>query len=58
MNLANTDCAEHNFLCEVVPLHLVCSPKTGDHNEPDHIEADKESHDGEIPCELFCVTGK
>lgn len=32
--------------------------KTGDHNEPDHIEADKESHGGEIPCELFCVTEK
>jgi hypothetical protein len=32
--------------------------KTGDHNEPDHIEADKESHGRKSDRELFCVTEK
>ena len=31
--------------------------KTGDHNEPDHIEADKESHGRKSDRELFCVIG-
>lgn len=64
MNLAlvNIDCVGQDELCKVefsnnfkTPKHDIC--KTGDYKEPDYIEADNESHGGEIPCELFCVTG-
>lgn len=58
MNLINTDCAEHDFLCKVVSTPIGVEAKTGDYKEPDYIESDNESHSGKIPCELFCVTGK
>ena len=68
--LTNTDYAGRNELCKVVSPNYSETPKqdieiykTGDYNEPDYIESnnftpkDNESHGGEIPCELFCVTG-
>jgi len=64
MNQKNTNCVGHNDLCKVVfpnnsetPKQDIEIYKTGDYKEPDYIEADNESHGGEIPCELFCVTG-
>ena len=60
--LVNTDYVGQNELCKVelsnnYKAEKQDTCKTGDHKEPDYIEADNESHGGEIPCELFCVTG-
>ena len=55
--LINTDCVEQDELCKVVSTPTGVQSKTGDYKEPDYIDADNESHGGEIPCELFCVTG-
>lgn len=55
--LVNTDCVGQDDLCKVVSTPSGVQSKTGDYKEPDYIEADNESHSGEIPCELFCVTG-
>lgn len=57
MNLTNTSCVGHNELCKGVPTPFGVQSKTDDYKEPDYIETDNESHGGEIPCELFCVTG-
>lgn len=57
MNLTNIDCVGQDEPCKVVSTPTGVQPKTGDYKEPDYIEADNESHGGEIPCELFCVTG-
>lgn len=56
MNLTNIDCVGHNNLCKVVSTPSGVQSKTGDYKETDYIEVDSESHGGEIPCELFCVT--
>lgn len=58
MNLANMDCVGQDELCKVVSTPTGVQSQTGDYNEPDYIDADNESHGGEIPCELFCITGK
>ena len=57
-DLANNTCVGQDELCKVVSTPSGVQSKTGDYNEPDYIEADSESHGGEIPCELFCVTEK
>ncbi len=46
-----------NF-AKVVSTPTGVQSKTGDYKEPDYIDTDNESHGGEIPCELFCITGK
>ena len=46
-----------NF-AKVVSTPTGVQSQTGDYKEPDYIEADNESHGGEILCELFCITGK
>ncbi len=57
MDLANNACMGQDELCKVVFTPSGVQTKTGDYNEPDYIEADKESH-----CNndhgIFCVTGK
>lgn len=58
MNLANIDCVRQDELCKVLFTPFGVESKTGDYKEPDYIEVDNESHGEEIPCELFCVTGK
>ena len=58
MNMANTDSVGQDDLCKVVSTPTGAQSQTGDYKEPDYIDTDNESHGGEIPCELFCVTGK
>lgn len=58
MNLTNIDCVGQDELCKENCTPTGVQTKTGDYKEPDYTEADIESHGGEIPCEVFCVTGK
>lgn len=58
MNLANMDCVGQDEVCKVVSTPTGVQSKTGDHKEPDYMEADNESHGGKIPCEIFCVIEK
>ena len=61
INMANTDSVGKDELCKVVspknsetPKQDIEVYKTGDYKEPDHIEADSESHD-EKNHGIFCV---
>lgn len=45
-------------LCKANRNPIGVESKTSYYKESDYIEADSESHGGEIPYELFCVTGK